>query len=115
MDHSSIRRVDGLSISSSLSCIKLLLDFSRFFGTVWTCSGCLVLFTCSSPPPSLSMCAATRFLIAGGVIPAIRLPLSILLGRRHHVKERQTLFNIGLTLYACADLPHTGHAYFAVE
>ena len=45
LDHSSIRRVDGLSISSSVSCMKLLLDIRRLFGTVWPCNGCLVSFT----------------------------------------------------------------------
>ena len=41
--YSSISRVDGLSISSPVSCMKLLLDFRHFFGTVWPCSGCLVI------------------------------------------------------------------------
>ena len=40
LDHSLIRRVDGLSISLSVSCMKLLLDFIRFF--VWPCNGYLV-------------------------------------------------------------------------
>ena len=34
LDHSSIPRVGGLSISSSVSCMKLFLDFKHFFGTV---------------------------------------------------------------------------------
>ena len=34
MDHILIHRVDGLSISSLLSC--MLLDFRRLFGTMWS-------------------------------------------------------------------------------
>ena len=52
LDHSLIRRVNGVSISLSVSCMKLLLDVLRFFGTVWPCCGCLVSFTC---PLSLSL------------------------------------------------------------
>ena len=50
LNHIFIRHVDGLSFSLSVSCMKLLLDFIRFFATVWPCSGCLVSLTCS---PSL--------------------------------------------------------------
>ena len=35
LDHSLIRRVDGISISLSVSCMKLLLDGIRLFGTMW--------------------------------------------------------------------------------
>ena len=42
LDHSSICCVDGLSISSSVSFMKILLDLIRFFGTVWPCSRCLI-------------------------------------------------------------------------
>ena len=95
LDHSSIHRVDGLSISSSVSCMKLLLDFIGFFGSVWPCSGCLVSFTCS-PYPFVQQ-------------------HSLLLGCVHPVVEQQVSFNTGLTLCACADLSHTGYAYSAVE
>ena len=54
-NHRSISRVDRLSISSSVSCMKLLLDFIRFFGTVWPCSGCLV----RSLVLTLSLCCNT--------------------------------------------------------
>ena len=71
--HSSIRRVDGLSISLSVSCMKLLLDFICFFVTMWPCSGCLVSFT----KYSLSLCAAPPLLIGGGVIPVSKHPASL--------------------------------------
>ena len=93
LDHSLICRVDGLSISLSVSCMKLL-NFICFFGTVWLCGGCQVSFTCSS----LSLCIATLLLMAGGAIPVSRYKLSILLGCRHPVMERHTSFNTGLTL-----------------
>ena len=64
---------------------------------------------------SLSLCAATLLLIAGEAIPASRRKLSMLLDCRHPVMERQASFNTGLTLCACVDLSHTGHAYSAVE
>ena len=58
LDHNSIRRVDGLLISFSVSCMKLLLDVKRFFRIVWSCSGYLVWH-------SLYLCAATIPLIVG--------------------------------------------------
>ena len=48
LDHSLVRRVGGISVSSLVACMKLLLDFIRSFGTVWSCSGCLVSLTCSA-------------------------------------------------------------------
>ena len=111
-DHSSISCMDGLSISSSVSCMKLLLDFRRFIGNVWPCSRCLVSFNCTL---SLSRCAATLLIIAGGVIPASRHKFLILLGCKYPVMERQASLNTGLTLCACVDLSYTGHAHSAVE
>ena len=68
LDHSLIRCVNGLSISLSVSCMKQPLYFIRFFGTVWPCSGCLVLLTCYS----ISSCATPLILMAWGAIPACR-------------------------------------------
>ena len=63
-NHRLIRRLDGLSLSSSVLCMKLLLDLRHFFGTMWPCSGCLISF--------LSLRAETLLLIAGGAIPTSR-------------------------------------------
>ena len=60
LDHSSIRRVDGLSIKSSVSCMKLLLDVTRFVGmgvAIWWMSSIV-----HSPPP-LSLLAADMSVI----------------------------------------------------
>ena len=111
LDHSSIRGMDGLAISSAVPCMKLLLDFIRFFGTVWPCCGGLLSFTLIF----LSLCAATPLLIARRGIPASRHKLSILLGCRHPVMEWHAAVNTGFTLCSCADLSHTGHAYSTVE
>ena len=56
LEYRLIRRMDGLSISLSVSCMKLLFDFRRSFGTMWPCSRCLVSFMCSH---SLSLCRTT--------------------------------------------------------
>ena len=104
-------RVDGLWISSSVACMKLFLDLRRFLGRLWPCSGCLLSFTCFSR----SRWAVTLLLAAGGAIPARRYKFSTLVGCRHPVMARQASFSTGSTLCACADLSHTGHAYFAVE
>ena len=110
-DHCSNLRVDGLWISSSVACMKLLLDLRRFLGRLWTCSGCLLSFTCFSR----SRWAVTLLLTAVGAIPARRYKFSTLVGCRHPMMARQASFSTGSTLCACADLSHTGHAYSAVE
>ena len=56
LDHSSIRWVDKLSISSSVSRKMLLLFFRRIFVIVWQCNGCLISFSCTH---SLSVCSNT--------------------------------------------------------
>ena len=52
LDHSLVRRVDGQSIVCQYHAWSYfqIPDSRCFFGTVWSCSGCLVSFTC---PPSL--------------------------------------------------------------
>ena len=50
-----------------------------------------------------------------GAIPASRYKLSILLGCRHPVMERQSSFYTGLTVCAYDDLSHTGNTYSTLE
>ena len=63
-----------------------------------------------------SSCRDVVFLLTpSGAIPARRYTVSIDVGHRHPVMERQASFRVGLSLLMCVDLSHTVHAYSAVE
>ena len=53
----------------------------------------------------------TSRLMLGGAIPDNKYNSSTLVGLRHPVIARHALFNPESSLYACADLDHTGAAY----
>ena len=85
------------------------LDFKLVSAGTDPSSGCLGLIDWHS----LFVLLAVSLLISGGVIPASKCRLLVLVGWRQSVMVRLASFRAGSNLLACTDLDHTGHAYSA--
>ena len=92
-------------------CRNPFLDFTRLSAGIFPCKEWSSFVSCLA----FSTLAHTSRLMLGGAIPDNKYISSTLVGLRHPLIARHVLLSSESSLYACADLIHTGADYSATE
>ena len=100
----------GGKFAGFAECRKPFLDFKHRSAGICPCKERASFVSCLA----FSNLAHTSRLVLGGAIPDNTYNSSTLVGLRHPVIARHALLSSESSLYACADLAHTGAAYSAM-
>ena len=101
----------GGKFAGFTECRRQFLDFKGLSAGIFQCKEWAWFVYCLA----FSTLAHTSRLMLGGAIPDNKYNSSTLVGLKHPVIARHALLSSESSLYACADISHTGAAYSATE